>query len=187
MQIAGAALACRALQSPHRSDAYFLSCFAVAFAMAKGVSERGRGVHVHGRMLQTAGQLGDKASSLWPIPAACSFFTSSDAVHVRSHPTIINSVVFASVQTYNPRSSLTTLTFWKNGVLMAAVDAAICFFIPFYATRTNGRLTMNDVFSVGKTVFTALLGSVTLEVWHPGDTKSWLSTTHSLNTLTALH
>ncbi|CAK0743492.1 hypothetical protein CVIRNUC_001474 [Coccomyxa viridis] len=67
-------------------------------------------------------------------------------------------------QTYNPRSSLTTLTFWKNGVLMAAVDAAICFFIPFYATRTNGRLTMNDVFSVGKTVFTALLGSVTLEV-----------------------
>ena len=68
------------------------------------------------------------------------------------------------MQTYNPRSSLTTLTFWKNGVLMAAVDAAICFFIPFYATRTNGRLTMNDVFSVGKTVFTALLGSVTLEV-----------------------
>ena len=72
------------------------------------------------------------------------------------------------MQTYNPRSSLTTLTFWKNGVLMAAVDAAICFFIPFYATRTNGRLTMNDVFSVGKTVFTALLGSVTLEVWRLG-------------------
>ena len=83
---------------------------------------------------------------------------------------MINSVVLASVQTYNPRSSLTTLTFWKNGVLMAAVDAAICFFIPFYATRTNGRLTMNDVFSVGKTVFTALLGSVTLEVWRLGAT-----------------
>ena len=64
---------------------------------------------------------------------------------------------------------------------MAAVDAAICFFIPFYAPRTNGRLTMNDVFSVGKTVFTALLGSVTLEVWRLGDTRSRLSTTHLLH------
>ena len=47
---------------------------------------------------------------------------------------------------------------------MAIVDAAICFFIPYYATRTNGQHSANDVFSVGKTVFTALLGSVTLEV-----------------------
>ncbi len=68
------------------------------------------------------------------------------------------------MQTYNPRSSLTTLTFWKNGVFMAAVDAAICFFIPYYATTTNGQRDVNDVFSVGKTVFVALLGTVTLEV-----------------------
>ena len=47
---------------------------------------------------------------------------------------------------------------------MAAVDAAICFFIPYYAIRANGQRTGNDVFSVGKTVFTALLGTVTLEV-----------------------
>ena len=47
---------------------------------------------------------------------------------------------------------------------MAIVDAAICFFIPFYATRPNGQHSATDVFSVGKTVFTALLGTVTLEV-----------------------
>lgn len=47
---------------------------------------------------------------------------------------------------------------------MACVDAAICFFIPYYAVRTNAVRTMNDVFSVGKTMFTALLGTVTLEV-----------------------
>ena len=47
---------------------------------------------------------------------------------------------------------------------MACVDAAICFFIPYYAIRTNAVRTMNDVFSVGKTMFTALLGTVTLEV-----------------------
>lgn len=68
------------------------------------------------------------------------------------------------MQTYNPRSSLTTLTFWKNGVFMAAVDAAICFFIPYYAITTNGQRDVNDVFSVGKTVFVALLGTVSLEV-----------------------
>lgn len=68
------------------------------------------------------------------------------------------------MQTYNPRSSLTTLTFWKNGVFMAAVDAAICFFIPYYAITTNGQHDANDEFSVGKTVFVALLGTVSLEV-----------------------
>ena len=43
---------------------------------------------------------------------------------------------------------------------MALLDAAICFFIPFYATRTNARASANDVFSVGKTVFIALLGAL---------------------------
>lgn len=43
------------------------------------------------------------------------------------------------LQTYNPRSSLTTATFWKNGVLMAAIDAAICFFLPYYSLRANGQ------------------------------------------------
>ena len=42
---------------------------------------------------------------------------------------------------------------------MALLDAAICFFIPFYATRTNARASATDVFSVGKTVFIALLGA----------------------------
>lgn len=64
------------------------------------------------------------------------------------------------LQTYNPRSSLTTATFWKNGVLMATIDAAICFFIPYYATVLNGGHMANDVFSIGKTTFVALLGEL---------------------------
>ena len=82
--------------------------------------------------------------------------------------------VLPLLQTYNPRSSLTTLTFWKNGVFMAAVDAAICFFIPYYATTTNGQHGANDVFSVGKTVFVALLGTVTLEVALVSRYWTWL-------------
>ena len=62
-------------------------------------------------------------------------------------------------QTYNPRSSLTTLTFWKNGVLMASVDAAICFFISYYATVASGAHMATDVWSIGKTTFITLLGA----------------------------
>ena len=57
---------------------------------------------------------------------------------------------------------------------MALVDAAICFFIPFYATRSNARSSATDVFSVGKTVFIALLGSVTLEVALVSRYWTWL-------------
>ncbi len=63
------------------------------------------------------------------------------------------------MQTYNPRSSLTTATFWKNGILMATIDAAICFFIPYYATTASGAHMATDVFSIGKTTFVALLGA----------------------------
>lgn len=105
-----------------------------------------------------------------------------------------------SPATYHPRSSLTTRSFWKNGVLMACVDAAICFFVPLYglgslggggrhsvsafrasnaaggaaaarahAAAANGRgsradTSSVDVYSLGKAVFVALLGCVTLEV-----------------------
>ena len=43
---------------------------------------------------------------------------------------------------------------------MATIDAAICFFIPYYATVLNGAHMANDVFSIGKTTFVALLGEL---------------------------
>ena len=67
--------------------------------------------------------------------------------------------------TYHPKSSLTTASFWKNGVGLAAVDAVAAFFIPLAgAAATRGRDATLDVASLGKTVFVALLGCVTLEV-----------------------
>lgn len=70
-------------------------------------------------------------------------------------------------QTYNLRSSLTTATFWKNAVLMAIADAAICFFLPFYSTTARGTHSAADIYSLGHTVYTAMLGTVTLEVGLP--------------------
>jgi magnesium-transporting ATPase (P-type) len=81
-------------------------------------------------------------------------------------------------QTYHPRGSLTTRAFWKNGVLMASIDAAICFFVPYYARVAGGSGNGSgsrgfaghaaaggvDVYALGKTAFVAILGVVSLEV-----------------------
>ena len=82
-------------------------------------------------------------------------------------------------QTYHPRGSLTTRAFWKNGVLMATLDAAICFFVPYYARVAGGHTSSAsskvgpaghaavgdvDVYALGKTAFVAVLGVVSLEV-----------------------
>ena len=82
-------------------------------------------------------------------------------------------------QTYHPRGSLTTRAFWKNGVLMATLDAAICFFVPYYARVAGGVAAsapaargaaghaaagVVDVYALGKTAFIAILGVVSLEV-----------------------
>lgn len=47
---------------------------------------------------------------------------------------------------------------------MALLDAAIAFFIPYYTIVASGQNSITDVYSVGKTVFVALLGAVTLEI-----------------------
>ena len=42
---------------------------------------------------------------------------------------------------------------------MATVDAAICFFISYYATVASGAHMATDVWSTGKTTFITLLGA----------------------------
>jgi len=47
------------------------------------------------------------------------------------------------------------------------VDAAICFFIPYFASSPRGAASVTDIYSVGKTVFICMLGAVTIEA-RPG-------------------
>ena len=65
---------------------------------------------------------------------------------------------------YNNQKSLTTRVFWKSGVGMALLDAAIAFFIPYYSIVEAGQNSITDVYSVGKVVFICLLSAVTLEI-----------------------
>ena len=79
-----------------------------------------------------------------------------------------------AVQVYNNQKSLTTRVFWKSGVGMAALDAAIAFFIPYYTIVASGQNSITDVYSVGKVVFVALLGAVTLEICVIARYWTWL-------------
>ncbi len=54
------------------------------------------------------------------------------------------------VQTYNHKGSLTTEIFWKSGVMSAVIDAAIVFFITYYAIKAGDRNAINDAYSMGK-------------------------------------
>lgn len=67
-------------------------------------------------------------------------------------------------QIYNKVHSLGTAVFWRTGVVHGLVDAAICFFIPFFAPVASGRDSNHGLYAVGKTTYIALLGVVTLEV-----------------------
>lgn len=67
-------------------------------------------------------------------------------------------------QMYNQSDSLSTGVFWKTGVLQGLIDGAICFFVPYYAITPSGPEAVDGLWAVGKTIFVAILGAVTLEV-----------------------
>jgi phospholipid-translocating P-type ATPase (flippase) len=77
---------------------------------------------------------------------------------------------------YDKRNSrsLTTMSFWKTGVLLGVVHGAVCFFIPYYSLATSGKHNVTDIYSLGKIAFVALLGTVTLEVALVARYWTWL-------------
>jgi magnesium-transporting ATPase (P-type) len=64
---------------------------------------------------------------------------------------------------YNTSKSLNVFTFWKAQI-KAFVDAAICYYIPYYAAFASGHTSLDGLFAVGRISYIALQGVVTLEV-----------------------
>ena len=64
---------------------------------------------------------------------------------------------------YNTSRTLHTGIFWKAQI-KAFVDAAICFFIPYYATFYSGSDSIDGLYAVGRISYVALQAVVTLEV-----------------------
>ena len=74
-----------------------------------------------------------------------------------------SSMLMRFPQMYNHSDSLSTGVFWKTGILQGLVDGAICFFIPLYSITASGPEAIDGVWAVGKTIYIAILGAVTLE------------------------
>ncbi|GAB4813242.1 hypothetical protein N2152v2_000288 [Parachlorella kessleri] len=79
-------------------------------------------------------------------------------------------------QLYDKRhlGSLTTASFWKTGVLLAAAHGAACFFFAYYSIAPSDNRSITDVYSLGKIAFVGLLGTVTLEVCLTARYWTWL-------------
>ena len=48
--------------------------------------------------------------------------------------------------------------------MQALFDGALCFFVPYLAASGLGAKSVDDVFSVGKTAYIAMLGVVNIEL-----------------------
>mmetsp|Transcript_7573 Transcript_7573/g.22355 ORF Transcript_7573/g.22355 Transcript_7573/m.22355 type:complete len:1298 (+) Transcript_7573:304-4197(+) len=65
---------------------------------------------------------------------------------------------------YNVNNPLSVRTFWKTGVLMGIAHSAAVFFIIYYSSVASDRDSTNDLYSVGKVMFVALIGIVSAEL-----------------------
>eukprot|EP00191_Tetraselmis_sp_GSL018_P012504 CAMPEP_0177598192 /NCGR_PEP_ID=MMETSP0419_2-20121207/12185_1 /TAXON_ID=582737 /ORGANISM="Tetraselmis sp., Strain GSL018" /LENGTH=1412 /DNA_ID=CAMNT_0019090555 /DNA_START=264 /DNA_END=4502 /DNA_ORIENTATION=- len=78
--------------------------------------------------------------------------------------TMSDTMLLMHPRTYNSGNYLTTMNFWKTGILQGVLDGAIIFFIPFLGCDPHDVVQLDDIGSISKMVFIGLLGSVTLEV-----------------------
>ena len=68
------------------------------------------------------------------------------------------------LQPWRTRAARTDNSEWPLTAMQAFFDAAVCFFIPFFAASPTGADSIIDVFSVGKTIHICMLGVVTMEI-----------------------
>jgi len=65
---------------------------------------------------------------------------------------------------YNRGHSMATAVFWRYSVMTAVFGGAVCFFFPYYAIVASDRDSINDLYSVGKTVYICIVLLVNVEV-----------------------
>ena len=94
------------------------------------------------------------------------FFTAFPAgmLAMTDRPVRRLSTLASHPRAYNARPSLTARAFWRTAVLAGAVQGAVIFFIPYLSMRASGGSpALDDVWTLGKTLFIGVIGVVTLE------------------------
>ena len=70
----------------------------------------------------------------------------------------------AHPRAYNARPALTARAFWRTAVLAGAAQGAVIFFIPYLSQTLSGPApALDDLWTLGKTMFIGVIGVVTLE------------------------
>lgn len=77
-------------------------------------------------------------------------------------------------QTYNKRSMLGTLSFWRRAILHGVLDGVCSFAVPYLAVNNTDGMSRGGLYCLSKTCFFALLGTVTLEVIMMTKYWTWL-------------
>ncbi|KAL6765132.1 hypothetical protein V8C86DRAFT_2461703 [Haematococcus lacustris] len=73
--------------------------------------------------------------------------------------------LLATPRLYQARgAALASSEFWMSGVLLGLAHGVVSFFVPFLAITMDGIRPSNGMAVVGKAVYVALLGAVTLEL-----------------------
>ena len=66
---------------------------------------------------------------------------------------------------YNARPALTAASFWRTSIGTGAAHGAVAFAVPYAGIRVRGRRpSHDDVWSLGKTMFIAIIGVVSAEI-----------------------
>ncbi|KAK9828339.1 hypothetical protein WJX74_009865 [Apatococcus lobatus] len=94
------------------------------------------------------------------------FFTALPvgAFAIFDRPVRLLSTLQNNPQLYHRSESLSIPAFWRTAIALAIVHGAICFFIPYYSVANGDRNSITDLWSVGKTIWVAVIGVVTLEI-----------------------
>ncbi|KAJ9527131.1 hypothetical protein QJQ45_025174, partial [Haematococcus lacustris] len=80
--------------------------------------------------------------------------------------------LLATPRLYQARgAALASSEFWMSGVLLGLAHGVVSFFVPFLAITMDGVRPSNGMAVVGKAVYVALLGAVTLEL--AATTRHW--------------
>ncbi|QDZ20134.1 phospholipid-translocating P-type ATPase [Chloropicon primus] len=77
-------------------------------------------------------------------------------------------------QTYNNSRALSTWNFWKAALLKSTMTSALAFFVPYFSTSISGVYGAEDIYSLGTTIFIALLGIIGIEILMLSKSWTWI-------------
>jgi len=82
--------------------------------------------------------------------------------------------LMAHPQTYNRSRALSSWNFWKAALVKSTLSSALSFFVPYLSSTVKGKHGTQGVYSLGATIFIALLGIIGIEILMLSRSWTWI-------------